>query len=246
MLLMRVNTRRGVGSKPALRFQALVIEGDPDYRSVIAHVVELAGGRAETVADLEQGRRRLRGKRVDVVILGLSAEENVQLDAISDLRSEAPCPVILLHESFEEARLIYEAGVDHILPKPFVPGALVGAIKAELRGPSPTSVLPAATMIQIGGVTFDSQVREVRHGEREASFSRREWELLTFFLANTNRYYESKGLLGQVWEGAVSAEQFRTYVGRIRHKLMPLDLPVQLVNHPGVGYCLVFEQVEQA
>jgi len=227
--------RRNGSRRSAVRFHALVIESDPDYRSVIAHVVQLAGGQSESVATVQEGRKHLGGTNVDVVIVGLGADASVELDSISDLRSMARCPLIMLHESFDEARPIYEAGVDQILPKPFVPGALVGAIQAELRGPSPTSVLPAATMIQIGGVTFDGEIREVRQGVRKASFSRREWELLTFFLANTNRYYESKGLLGQVWEGSVSAEQFRTYIGRIRRKLSPLQLPLQLGQPPGSG-----------
>lgn len=156
--------RRNGARRSAVRFHALVIETDPDYRSVIAHVVELAGGQSEQVATVEEGRKHLGGTKVDLVIIGLGADASVELDSISDLRSRAPCPLIMLHESFEEARPIYEAGVDQILPKPFVPGALVGAIKAELRGPSPTSVLPAATMIQIGGVTFDREIRDVRQG----------------------------------------------------------------------------------
>ncbi len=238
--------RRNGSRKVAPQFEALVIENDPDYRSVIAHVVELAGGRAVTVGNVEDGRKHLHTTTVDLVIVGLGAAAGGEVESIRDLRSVAPCPLILLHESFEEARLSYEAGVDQLLPKPFVPGALVGAIKAELRGPSPTSVLPAATMIQVGGVTFDAEIREVRQGTRKASFSRREWELLTFFLANTNRYYDAKGLLAQVWEEAVSAEQFRTYVARIRRKLSTLELPLQLVNHPGVGYSMTFDQVRTA
>ena len=38
--------------------------------------------------------------------------------------------MILLDELYEEVRASFEAGADQVLPKPFVPGALVGAIKA--------------------------------------------------------------------------------------------------------------------
>ena len=40
--------------------------------------------------------------------------------------------------------------------------------------------------------------------------------------------------------GEHAAEQLRTYVHRLRHKLEPLDLPCQLLSQHGQGYCLTF------
>lgn len=225
----------------ASRLQALVIEGDPDYRSVMAHIVDLAGGQSETVADLERGRRLLDARRFDVVIAGLAPGEDVRPEDLGDVRAAAEAPVIVLAESYEEARARYEAGVDQILPKPFVPGALVGAIKAVLRGPSVTSIVPMAEVIQVAGVTFDSQRRQVSFDDQVVSLSKREWELLSYFLANPNRYYSASTILVQVWGSDVSPEQFRTLVARIRSKLVSLNLPIELVNQPGVGYCMTFD-----
>ena len=148
----------------------------------------------------------------------------------------APVPTASPH--FYEARTRYEAGADQILAKPFVPGALIGAIKAALRGPSPNSVVPVATEIKVQGVRFDAATRTVHHANVTASLSRREWQLLAFFLANTNRYYEARDVIDQVWDREISTEQFRSYLTRIRGKLEPLRLPFQIVTRPGVGYAL--------
>jgi DNA-binding response OmpR family regulator len=233
--------RRVRSKKPADRFRALVVEADPDYRSVLAHVVDIAGGQSETVADAEQGRAEAASRRYDVVLMGVApGDENV--DQVAELRKAAQAPLILLLDSYEEARPAFEAGADQILPKPFVPGALVGAVRAQLRGPSPSSILPVATKIELGTATLDVETRSISQGDSSISFTRREWELLEFFLANTNRYYQAGEVLAQAWGEELSEEQLRTYIAKIRRKLARLDLPMQVVNQPGIGYCMVLEE----
>jgi DNA-binding response OmpR family regulator len=96
-----------------------------------------------------------------------------------------------------------------------------------------------ASRIEILGVVFDSETRTVVADDRKAALTGREWQLLAFFLANTNRYYEASEILSQTWGQELSGEQFRTYITRIRKKLGALTLPMQIVNQPGVGYCML-------
>lgn len=231
---------RARSKKPADRFRALVVEADPDYRSVLAHIVDIAGGQSETVSDAAHGLQEAAHHRYDIVLMGLAADDS-DFEQVAELRKTAQTPLILLLDSYEEARSHFEAGADQVLPKPFVPGAVVGAIRAQLRGPSPTSILPVATKIEVGMAVLDVETRAIKQGEDTISFSRREWELLEFFLANTNRYYQAHEVLEQAWGEELSEEQFRTYITRIRRKLARFDLPIQVVNQPGIGYCMVLE-----
>src|SRR6202521_3599020 len=143
----------------------LVVEANAGYRSVISHLVELAGGEFESVAEFDAARRQLeRSTTFDLVILGMSAESRVTPKQLGELRAEARSPFILLDESSEDAGTTletYEAGASQVLPKPFVPDALIGAIKSELRGPDPASVVSIATMIEMGGLVFDAKQRTV-------------------------------------------------------------------------------------
>ncbi|HEX6350542.1 MAG TPA: response regulator transcription factor [Candidatus Dormibacteraeota bacterium] len=233
--------RRTRTKKATDRFRALVVEADPDYRSVLAHVVDIAGGQSETVSDAAHGMEEAANRRFDIVLMAIDSTDQ-DVEKVSELRKAAGCPLILLLESYEEARSHFEAGADQILPKPFVPGAVVGAIRAQLRGPSPSSILPVAKKIEVGEAVLDTEVRTIRQGGTAVTFSRREWELLEFFLANTNRYYQAPEVLAQAWGEQLSEEQFRSYIAKIRRKLARLDLPMQIVNQPGIGYCMVLEQ----
>jgi DNA-binding response OmpR family regulator len=225
----------------------LVVDSNPGYRSVISHVVEMAGGQFESVAEIGQAMRQLDGTQTfDMVIVGTSADSPVTPAAIGKLRSVAETPVIVLIESYDETKetlRIYKAGADEVLPKPFVPDALIGAIKAEMRRPGPISVVPLATRIELGRLVFDARKRRVTGTEGSSvSLTKREWQLLSFFLASPNQFFAAKEVASQAWGPEASVEQFRSYVTRLRSKLSPFRPYCALVTETGKGYCLVVDQ----
>jgi DNA-binding response OmpR family regulator len=224
----------------------LVVEGNAGYRSVISHVVELAGGEFESVAEFDSARRQLeRPGKFDVVIVGMSADSRASPKQLSELRDAAKAPFILLDESSAEAGETletYEAGASVVLPKPFVPDALIGAIKAELRGPDLASVVAMATKIELGGLVFDAKERIVRGRDSEISLTKREWQLLSFFLTNPNQFFSGEEVVQTAWGSEASLEQFRTYVTRLRQKLLPYKGVCEVVNEKGKGYRLVLLQ----
>jgi DNA-binding response OmpR family regulator len=219
----------------------LVIEANPGYRSVVSHIVEIAGGRWDSVSEIEQGRKLLDGTKFDLVIIGVDGESRIDPEVLKEIRAVAGAPLIILDESYNGALETFDAGAEQILPKPFVPDALIGAIKVELRGPSPSSLVPLATRIELGGLVFDAERRVVQRGKTEVGFTKREWEILAFFLASPNQYFRAEEILAQTWGTEASGEQLRTYITRMRQKLSPFQAWCKLVTEKGRGYCLVLE-----
>lgn len=225
--------------------RVLVVDANPGYRSVISNLVEMAGAQSESVADLDQARRQLDwAKRFDIIIVGVSADAPIAPKDVEKLRADAQTPLIVLAESYDNAREtleVYEAGADQVLPKPFVPDALIGAIKAEIRRPGPASLVPVATRIEIGGLAFEAQPRRITSEEAVASFTKREWQLLSFFLASPNQFFTAEEIAFQAWGPEASVEQFRSYVTRLRHKLLPFANRCEVVTEKGKGYCLILQ-----
>ncbi len=245
-----VQARQNRKSNGSLRQRAtlpriLVIEANSSYRAVISNVVEIAGGQFESVAELEGARSHLRGpKRFDMVILGTSAESPVTPKQVGSLRTTAHAPLIVMVEAYDETKEtleVFQAGADQVLPKPFVPDALVGAIKAAMRQPGPLSVVPLATRIELGPVVFDAGRRELSGKEGNISFTKREWQLLAFFLTSPNQFFKGPDVAVQAWGPGTSVDQFRGYVARIRRKLAPFARYCRLVTEKAKGYCLVVE-----
>jgi DNA-binding response OmpR family regulator len=226
--------------------RVLVVDANAGYRSVISHVVELAGGEFESVAEFDAARRQIeRPRKFDLVILGMSADSRVSPKQLGELRAAAGSPFILLDESSDEAGETletYEAGASQVMPKPFVPDALIGAIKAELRGPDLASVVAIATKIELEGLVFDAKQRTVKSADATVSLTKREWQLLSFFLTNPNQFFSAEEVVLPAWGPDASIEQFRTYVTRLRQKLLPYKGVCEVVNEKGRGYRLQLQQ----
>lgn len=242
-------------SKPELRPgsslpRILIVEANPGYRSVISHVAEMAGAKFESVSEYGDALRQLDGsQRFDMIIVGTSADSKITIAQVGKLRSVAICPLIVLAESYDDTKDtlgIYKAGADEVLPKPFVPDALTGAIIAEMRRPGPVSVIPLAKRIELGGLVFDALGRSLTGKERTALFTKREWQLLTFFLAAPNQFLTAAELASQAWGPETSVEQFRSYVTRLRKKLLPFSAYCELVTEKGKGYCLAIRETASA
>ncbi|HEV2033510.1 MAG TPA: response regulator transcription factor [Candidatus Dormibacteraeota bacterium] len=175
----------------------------------------------------------------------MSADSRVTPKQLGELRTLARSPFILLDESSSDAGATlatFEAGANQVLPKPFVPDALIGAIKSELRGPDIASVVSIATKIEMGGLVFDAKERTIKGEEATASLTKREWQLLSFFLTNPNQFFAAEEVALPAWGPEASVEQFRTYVTRLRQKLLQFKGVCEIVSEKGKGYRLVLQR----
>jgi DNA-binding response OmpR family regulator len=102
-----------------------------------------------------------------------------------------------------------------------------------------------ATRAEIHGMVLDGGRRKLILDRHEVSaevlFTRQEWDLFMILASHPNRFLGAQEILRLGWRaGEHAAEQLRTYVHRLRHKVEPLSLPCRLVSEHGQGYCLMF------
>ena len=239
---MTTATSTSVGSRRRDRSAAvLVVEADAAYRAVIETCVRLADCRAEAVTGLAAALERLGEASFHVLVWGCDPEEDRYADTTALLRARTDGSVLLLAEQFDAAQSAHDAGADQVLPKPFVPSALVGALRAAVRRP-PALMLHLASRVEIKGVVFDAAGHTLQFDGATVSFSAQEWDLLAVFLSHPNRFLAAREIIRLGWRaGAHEVEQLRTYVRRLRQKLEPLGVPFRLVSQHSRGYCLIVE-----
>jgi len=94
---------------------------------------------------------------------------------------------------------------------------------------------------KLQGLWLDPDGRVLRHKGNEAVLTNREFELLQFLLDHPHRFYNASQIAGFAWsDSALSPEEVRNYVSRVRKILARLEIPCDLVNRPGRGYSLTF------
>ena len=221
---------------------ALLIEADEAYRAAIAASIGVAGCWVEEFVEPDHALSALERRSFDVVVWGVpAAGASRRGEVVSEVRMRTDAPLILVDGSSDMGQLGLETGADQWVPKPFVPGALVAALRAALRK-STSSIVQVATRVEIRGMVLDGRTRTMLAGEQTASFTRQEWELLSILAGHPNRFLGARDILRLGWRaGDHGAEQLRTYIRRLRCKLEPLDLPCRLLSQHGQGYCLEFD-----
>ena len=128
----------------ARRPWVLVVDSDEATRASIITCVQLAACQAEG-ADEGTAAAKLTAEDYELVIWGLSAPAARLPEALTNIGRLRSPPLILLGEDGSE---LEQAGLQlaaaQMLPTPFMPSLLVGAIKAALhRVPSRIAPFPA-------------------------------------------------------------------------------------------------------
>ena len=93
---------------------------------------------------------------------------------------------------------------------------------------------------ELQGLAIDGQSLVATHRENRTHLTRREFQLLSLFLAYPKQTFPASVLAQRAWsDSKLSNDQVRIYVARLRARLAELGLPCRLVSHPRRGYSFV-------
>jgi DNA-binding winged helix-turn-helix (wHTH) protein len=114
-------------------------------------------------------------------------------------------------------------------------------IEAQMNGYHGRLDLWYQRVWELHGLLLDPESHLLRHKDKEAPLTNREYELLQFLLNHPHRYYAASQITGRAWsDSSLRAEEVRNYIARLRKILAELQIPCDLVNKPGRGYSLTF------
>jgi two-component system phosphate regulon response regulator PhoB len=218
----------------------LVVEDEPDIRSLIVHHLERDGFRCRTAASGGEALARVRAAQPDLVVLDLMLPGMNGLEVCRRLRADpatAALPIIMLTAKADEVDRVVglEMGADDYLAKPFSTKELVARVRAVLRRARPAE---AARPVSVGGVSLDPARHAVTVGGRAVELTPKEFDLLHALLAAAGRVLSREHLLNRVWGYARADEiESRTvdvHIRRLRAKLGAEERRIATIK--GVGY----------
>jgi two-component system alkaline phosphatase synthesis response regulator PhoP len=195
-------------------------------------------------ADGQTGLDRALAEAPDVVLLDLMLP---RLDGFAVLRrlrqDRLSSAVIILSARGEEWDRVqgFEYGADDYVVKPFSMRELLLRVRAlEKRADGATPGLDlAAGKARFGNVVIDFAAYTLMRGAVRHGLSRRELELLRYFLAHEGETLDRLRLLSDVWgpHESPTTRTIDTHVLKLRKKLEERpDAPRHLLTVHGVGY----------
>ena len=227
----------------------LLLEDDADIRLGLEQHLRREGF---ALSSFENGRDALKciaasaagqSPRLDVALLDLTLPDMDGLDVLRAIRGSGQyrgLPVVLVTARNEEIDRVLglELGADDYISKPFSSRELVARIRAILRRASFIDQAEKTRQLQFGPIAVDLDMHTARMEGEALDLTRREFELLAFFLQNPKRVLSREKILQQVWglEYLGESRTIDAHVRRVRSKLGDAAALIETVV--GVGYRL--------
>ncbi|MEJ7832565.1 MAG: response regulator transcription factor [Nocardioides sp.] len=219
--------------------RVLVVDDDRTVREVVVSYLRAAGHDVVEAEDGESALVLFQEQPADLVVLDLMMPGIDGLEVCRRLREISDVPIVMLTAlGSEQDRVVgLQRGADDYVTKPFSPRELVLRVDSILRR-TVDQTTSSAPVVQDGDLVVDRTRHEARRGSEPLALTSREFDLLSFLLANPGQAFSRDELLQQVWGWTIGDKSTVTvHVRRLREKIEadPTN-PTRLVTVWGVGY----------
>jgi DNA-binding response OmpR family regulator len=221
----------------------LVVEDEPQMRSMLTDNLEFEGYRVTAVASGEEALQAVGGRHYALLLLDVMLPGMSGFEVCQQLRArELHMPIVVLTaRTHEEDRIRgLDLGADDYVSKPFSVRELLARVRAQVRRDDWHSA--TGPEFTFGDVTVKLRQRLVVRKGKRVPLSAREFELLRYLLAHRNEVVSREQLLRDVW-GYHQLSVTRTvdnYIAKLRTQLEPRPHePRYIVTVHGSGYQLI-------
>lgn len=197
----------------------LIVEDEQAMQDIIADYMRKGGHRCFTAGDGLDALVMLKEHPMDLLILDVMIPHLDGFSVCRMAREISDMPVIILTaRGAEDDKLTgYGCGADDYMTKPFSPRVLLAKANALLRRASRLS----AGAVNAGKIMLWPNARRVDLDGQEVVLTHKEYELLSFLMANPGQIFSREQLLNRVWgydfEGTTRTVD--THIKTLRQKL---------------------------
>lgn len=200
--------------------KVLVADDESRMRKLVKDFLTKAGF---IVVEAENGEQAIdmffADKDISLVILDVMMPKLDGWQVCREIRSQSKVPIIMLTAKSDERDelLGFELGVDEYITKPFSPKILVARVDAILRRTNAIN----EECIDIGGIKIDKSAHQVTIDGEDINLSVKEFELLSYFVANRGIALSRDKILNNVWNYDYfgDARTIDTHVKKLRAKM---------------------------
>jgi DNA-binding response OmpR family regulator len=225
----------------------LVIEDEAPLRMALVDALSAEGFDVLEAGDGEQGLALALREGPEVVLLDLMLPGRDGFSVLRALREDRlDAAVLILSARGEEWDRVqgFEYGADDYVVKPFSMRELLLRVRAALRrveggAPGVASPVDPRGRARFGAVEVDFAAYTLTNDGQRHGLSRKELELLRYFLAHEGTALDRLRLLSDVWgpDENPTTRTIDTHVLKLRKKLEhDPEQPRHLVTVHGVGY----------
>lgn len=222
----------------------LIVEDEPALRELIQRSLEKERYIVEVASNFDTAIEKVEMYDYDCILLDIMLPGGNGLDLLrhlKDLRKKENVIVISAKDSLEDKILGLELGADDYLPKPFHLAELNARVKSVLR----RKHRDGEHIITMGNVRLLPDSFQVWINDEQLELSRKEYDILHYFMNRPNRMVNKNTLAESVWGDHIDQvdnfDFIYAQIKNLRKKLKEKSATLELKSVYGFGYKLIAE-----
>lgn len=221
--------------------QILVVDDEPDIRTLIRMHLERVGMRVIEAASGRQAIETLREQPIELMILDLMMDDVNGFEVLQYVRARGTDTIIIALSARREVQDKIDTlglGADDYVTKPFSPMELLARVQAQLRRHRPGSTSHPYEVIRMNKLALDIDNMVLANGSHRHELTQYECELLQLFMKNPDRVLTKRDIYLHVWKhDHVNDNNLSVFMNRLRALLDDdSDTAPQIHTVRGIGY----------
>ena len=220
----------------------LVIEDEVALCETIVAYLEEEGYRCEQAGTVELGSEKVNLYEYDCMLVDIGLPDGSGLSLVKELKKchpETGIIIISAKNSLDDKISGLDLGADDYLIKPFHLPELNSRIKSLLR----RRKFEGKQELVIDKITILPENRQVLVNAEQIQLTRKEFDLLMFFVSNRGRVLTKESIAEHLWgDFADSADSFDfvySHIKNLRRKLLERTGTDYFQNVYGTGYTFI-------
>lgn len=191
------------------------------------------------VANNSSEAMELLQKQPDLIILDINMPGMNGLELCRNIRDHIVCPIIFLTARITELDKVngLQYGGDDYITKPFSLKELSARVAAHLRRDE-RNKKRASVLTSPDGLIVNLSKRRVFFGETEILFSKKEFDLIEYLMANAGQVFDRERIYEAIWGYDAEGDSgvVKEHIRKIRGKFRDIAGHDYIETVWGVGY----------
>ena len=217
----------------------LIVEDEKDLSDSISNYMKGEGFICESAPDFHSAEDKLALYEYDVVVLDITLPGGNGLNLLSQMKKTNPATGVLIvsaKNSLDDKLRGLDLGADDYITKPFHLAELNSRINAIIRRRN----FKGKTKIRFNEIEIDTAAKQVSVNDHLLDLTRKEYDLLLYFLTNKKRVLSKQAIAEHLWgDHAEMADDFDfiyTHIKNLRKKIEAAGGADYLKTIYGMGY----------
>ncbi|MGN6567088.1 MAG: response regulator transcription factor [Flavipsychrobacter sp.] len=217
----------------------LIVEDQPTLNKSMVDYLSSQQYVCESVANFQDAREKIELYQYDCIVLDIMLPDGNGLQLLQLLKEANKLDGVIIisaRNELDDKIMGLKLGADDYLTKPFHLSELSVRIAAIIRRKN----MQGSNLLKFNELTIDVQAKTVAVNGKDLSLTRKEYDLLVYFIINKQRVLSKSAIASHLWgddmDMADNYDFIYAHIKNLRKKLLDSGVHDYIKSIYGMGY----------